>query len=231
MSDPAQFPGASSCDTFESVLNSRYSCRAFRPEPLERALIERILSLAQRTPSWCNAQPWQVAITSGAGTERLREGFLEGAGGARRSDLPFPETYVGVYKERRRACGLQLYESVGVGGDRQASAKQSLENYRLFGAPHLAVVTTDRSLGVYGVLDCGAYVTTFLLAARSLGVAAIAQAALVSQSDFLRRALRLQDDRVLVCGISFGLEEETHPANAFRTPREEIANVVQWMDA
>ena len=45
----------------------------FLPEPVPRAVIERILALAQRTASWCNCQPWQVAVTEGAATERLRQ--------------------------------------------------------------------------------------------------------------------------------------------------------------
>ena len=42
------------------------------------------------------------------------------------------------------------------------------------------IITTDEALGVYGVLDCGAWVNNFMLAARSLGIASIAQAALGS---------------------------------------------------
>ena len=60
----------------ETWLRERHSCRAFLPEPVPRAVIERILALAQRTASWCNCQPWQVAVTEGAATERLRQALL-----------------------------------------------------------------------------------------------------------------------------------------------------------
>jgi len=40
-------------------------------------------------------------------------------------------------------------------GDREASKRQTLENFRMFGAPHVAIITTERKLGTYGVLDCG----------------------------------------------------------------------------
>ncbi len=52
-----------------------------------------------------------------------------------------------------------------------------LENYRFFGAPHVAIITSDKALGVYGAVDCGGYVSTLLLAAESLGIAAVPQAA------------------------------------------------------
>jgi len=63
----------------------------------------------------------------------------------------------------------------------------TLENFRFFGAPHVAIISTDRDLGVYGAIDCGAYVSNFALLAQSLGVASIPQAALAHYSPFVRQ--------------------------------------------
>ncbi|HJQ59852.1 MAG TPA: nitroreductase [Vineibacter sp.] len=225
--------GTSAADVFEQVLARRYSCRGFLPKPVPRPVIERILGMAQRTASWCNAQPWQVIVTSGAATEHFREAVYKNATSQAASpDIPFPREYRGVYLARRRECGFQLYESVGIQrGDREASARQGLENFRLFGAPHVAIITSDEALGVYGAVDCGAYVSNFALAARSLGIATIAQAALASQSKFVRAHFGLGDDRLVVCGISFGYEDTAHAANAFRTRRAPLAETVSWVDA
>ena len=108
--------------------------------------IARILSVSQRTPSWCNAQPWQVIITKGAATERFRAALCDYVTkNPPVPDMAFPRGYRGAYLERRRACGFRLYEAVGVArGDREAYAKQGFENYRLFGAPHVAIVTSER---------------------------------------------------------------------------------------
>lgn len=57
---------------FEALLGARYSCRSYLADPVERGTIEAVLRLAQRSHSWCNAQPWQVIVTSAAATERLR---------------------------------------------------------------------------------------------------------------------------------------------------------------
>ncbi len=134
--------------------------------------------------------------------------------------MAFPREYRGAYLERRRACGFSLYEAVGVArGDREAYARQGFENYKLFGAPHVAIITSDEALGTYGAVDCGAYVNNFLLAAQSLGVASIPQAALASHSKFVREHFGLGDDRLVVCGISFGYEDRASTANGFRTDR------------
>ncbi len=193
--------------------------------------MESIFKKAQRTPSWCNAQPWKVIVTSGEATERFRAELFEHAkkGVAPNPDFPFPREYRGEYLARRRECGFQLYEAVGVKrGDRDAGDRQRLENFRFFGAPHAAIVTTDEALGVYGYVDCGAYVNNFMLAARGEGVASIAQAALAAYPDLVRAHFGLAKDRWVVCGLSFGYEDPAHPANRFRTSRAAEADVVRW---
>ena len=222
------------CDAeiFECLLSTRHSCRGFLRDPVNDDLIARILSISQRTPSWCNAQPWQVIITKGAATERFRAALCDHiTKNPPAPDMAFPREYRGAYLERRRACGFRLYEAVGVArGDREACAKQGFENYRLFGAPHVAIVTLDEALGTYGAVDCGAYVNNFLLAAQSVGIASIPQAALASHSKFVREHFGLGDERLVVCGISFGYEDCASPANRFRTNRASLDEVVTWVE-
>lgn len=225
-------PERAAFDTLSTLLHTRYSCRAFRPEPVPRATIEQMLATAQRTASWCNAQPWQLTIASGATVERLRAALTAHAATAPpQPDLPWPREYRGVYQARRRECGWALYEAVGIApGDRQASARQGALNFSLFGAPHVAIVHSDEALGVYGAVDCGAYVANFLLAAHSLGVASIPQAALAAHPGVLRDVLGIGPDRSIVCGISFGWADTDHPANRFRTTRADPATAVDWRD-
>jgi hypothetical protein len=105
-----------------------------------------------------------------------------------------------VYAERRRESGFQLYNALNIPrGDKLAYARQALENFNFFGAPHVAVVTTDKALGVYGAVDCGAYVANFLLAAEASGVAAVPQASLAFYSDVVRGHFGLGSDRKILC--------------------------------
>ena len=218
---------------FEQAVNSRYSARMFQPQRVPDETIQRILELSQQTPSWCNSQPWQLIVTRGEGTERLRRRLYEHArsGGRATPDFPFPRAYLGAYRERRKVCGVQLYQSLGIGrDDKAAAAEQSLENFRFFGAPHVAIVTTDEALGAYGMLDCGLYVQTFMLAARSLGVDSIAQAALASYPDLLREQMGLPDDRKIVCGISFGYADAGHRIHSYRTERAPPHDAARFLD-
>ena len=216
-------------DVVEEVLTRRHSCRAFAERPVPRPLIERMLAMAQRAPSWCNVQPWQVTVTSGEGTVRLRDALYAAAGEEDESDLPRPSSYAGRSLERRRASGYALYGAMGIARtDRESRTRQAWENFRLFGAPHAAIVTSDAELGPYGVLDVGAYLGTIAVAAESLGIGLVIQAALAMRSTVVRELLSIPDDRVIVAGFSFGWEAEDHPINGYRTARAPLDEVVHW---
>ena len=232
MTSAAPKPDQDPIAVLEQLMAARFSCRSFRPKPVPRATIERILKTAQMTASWCNSQPWRVEITSGAATQRFRELMYEAASSGKPSsgDFPFPREYTGVYLARRRESGFQLYNALGIErGDKAGYAKQALENYNLFGAPHVAIIHTDEALGTYGAIDCGGYVTSFMLAAQALGVATVTQAALAFHSDLVRQHFSLGDDRRVVCGISFGYPDREHKANSYRTNRADIADAVRFV--
>ncbi len=217
----------------EELLNERYSVRAFLPQQVPRQTIEQVLAVAQRTASWCNSQPWQVVIASGAAKERFRQLIhAEASSGAPEDgDFAFPREYLGVYLERRRESGFQLYNTLGITrGDKAAYARQALENYNFFGAPHVAIIHSTEALGVYGAIDCGAYVGNFMLAAQALGLGTIPQAALARHSGLIRRHFKLGDDRRVVCGISFGFADHAHKVNSYRTSRASIADTATFVE-
>lgn len=216
----------------DRTLAARSSCRAYTPEPVPEETIREILLAAQRTPSWCNSQSWSLAITRDAGTERLRKALYEHASEHAQADtdFPFPTEYRGVHRERRRESGFQLYNALGITRDEKDRQRaQSLENFRFFGAPHVAILHVDEALGPYGAVDCGAYVSTFVLAATARGVATIAQAALAAYPDVIREELGLGEDRKIVCGISFGYADPDHAVNGYRTSRASVDDVVEWV--
>ncbi len=214
----------------QELLSSRFSCRAFRPDPVPHEVISQILLDAGRAPSWCNAQPWKVIVTSGGETDAFRNimaaAFDSGTPGP---DYPFPATYTGQHLQRRRTCGLQLYEAVGIGrGDHEARVTQMRENYTLFGAPHVALVTCPEELGPYGVLDCGGFITAFCLSAQAQGVSTVPQAALSLYSGIIRDHFDIPEDRKILAAISFGYGEDEAPINTFRTDRADLDEFVEW---
>lgn len=216
-------------DAFTDLLHRRHSCRAFRPDPVPRATIEKILTAAGRAPSWSNVQPWQVIVTSGAATDTFREALSAALEGPARPDIAFPTAYSDAHLARRREVGWQLYDAVGVvKGDREGSARQTAQNFTFFGAPNVALIHAPKELGTYGVLDCGAYLMAFTLAAEALGIATVAQAAVAAYSPAIHQHFALPDDRMVVCGIAFGYRDDDHPANSFRSNRAGLDEIVDF---
>jgi nitroreductase len=218
-------------DTLTDVLKSRYSCRAFRPDPVPDEIISRIVQTARYVPSWCNAQPWQLSVTKGEATDRFRTALTKAAteGTAPEPDLAWPKGYSGVYNDRRRTCGFQLYDAVGIDkADRAGRTAQMLRNYALFDAPHVAIISSPDELGPYGAMDSGGFVTAFTLAATALGVATVAQAAIAAYAPLVREQLDIPDDRLILCAISFGYADADAPINQFRTERADPSDIIDW---
>ncbi|GAB3861061.1 nitroreductase [Nocardioides maradonensis] len=214
--------------TLEQILADRYSCRGFLPQQVPADVVRRLFAIAQRTPSWCNSQAWQVRLLSGDEAAAFSDKLVARVtSGPEAPDIAGPAAYEGVYQDRRRACGYALYNAVGVErGDGEGRLLQMLQNFRFFGAPHVAIISSPVALGTYGVMDCGGYVANLLNAAQSLGLGAIAQAAVAMYSDTVRAELGIPEDRSIVCAVSFGYADPDHPANAFRTERAGLDEVV-----
>ncbi|MHB9848809.1 nitroreductase [Streptomyces krungchingensis] len=217
---------------FKRLLGDRWSCRAFLPDEVSDDVIAEMFGIAQRTASWCNTQPWQVYLTKGEATGRFAASLTDHAKTHQPTpDLETPAEYRGVYKERRRGAGYALYASLGIAReDWDAREAQGLRNFEFFGAPHVAVITTDQDQGVYGAVDCGGYVANLINAATSLGVATIPQAAIAMHSDHVREFFRIPQDRLIVCAVSFGYADTEHPVNRFRTTRADVEDTVIVVD-
>lgn len=216
--------------TFRDLMQQRWSCREFLPEPLDDASLTGLFATAQRTASWCNTQAWGVHLLGGEALvgfgKRLTEHVAEHPADLS-PDVPLPAQYVGAFAERRRGAGFALYESLGIErGDHEARTAQMLRNFDGFGAPHLAIVTSDRDHGVYGAVDCGGYVANLMNAALDAGIASIAQGAIGMYAGKVRELLDLPEDRLVICGVALGRPAADHPVNGFRTERAALTDVV-----
>ena len=67
---------------FGELVAARFSCRAYRSDPVPRAAVEQILEAARLAPSACNRQPWRFAVATDAALRArlLDEGTLPGLG-------------------------------------------------------------------------------------------------------------------------------------------------------
>jgi len=64
----------------EEAITSRRSVRAFLPDAVPRATVERLLAVASRSPSGSNIQPWKVRVLAGEPRTRLARTSRSAAG-------------------------------------------------------------------------------------------------------------------------------------------------------
>ena len=58
-------------------IKTRMSIRGFKPNPITREGMEKILQAASNSPSYTNTQPWEVAVVSGKKKDELAQRLLE----------------------------------------------------------------------------------------------------------------------------------------------------------
>jgi nitroreductase len=217
---------------FDTVLRARRSVRGYLSRPVPGAVQDEMFGLASQAPSNCNIQPWATHVLSGARLRALGAEMMEAATTGRpRPDVPMDTAYRGVFRDRQIGAAVALYAAIGVGRDDQAGRRAAfLRNLDAFGAPHAAFVFLPEGFGLREASDLGGYAQTLMLAMASRGVASCAQGALSLYPDLVRAHLGLEAGPQLIMGIAFGYEDPDHPANAARTDRAGLDELVTRHD-
>ncbi len=216
------------------AIRQRQSIRAYRKKEVSRDIIEKILDTARYAPSGANCQPWQVAVVSGTTKEKIAEALISAFRRGEPEDRDFdyyPVKWHEPFKKRRIACGMQLYETLGIERkDRQGRLKQWEANYRGFDAPVMLFFFLDPSLAIGSYMDSGMFLQSVMLAALDEGLATCPQAALSGYAKLVKDILGYPDGTILLCGMALGYAEEGALINSYRTPREEVADFTTFHD-
>lgn len=216
-------------DIIEAI-NSRYSVRAFKPGPVPRHILEELLAVSQRSPSWANTQTWEFAVAGGEVMQELRETMAARAFAQdeRGPDIPRPE-WLSPYKERRRANGIKLYETLGIGKDDvERQLKWFVDMYRFFDAPNAIFIYTERDLSAWAIMNVGLVAQTISLAALHFGLGSIMLAAGAGYPDVVRRMLTIPESKQLVIAIAIGYPDPDASVNKFRTERVPLSEICSW---
>lgn len=216
----------------DELIKQRHSTRAFLDKRVDKSIIYDILEIARYAPSGANTQPWQVAVVTGETKQRLSDSLVR----TYQQDIKpvadymyYPETWQSPYIERRRACGLQLYQSLQIDRkDKQAQRQQWEANYRAFDAPVMLLFFMDAEMQTGSFLDFGMFLQNLMLAAQDRGLATCPQAALAEYAEQIKRILHYPAGTILVCGMALGYEDVDAAVNQYRTAREPVATFTRF---
>ncbi|MHB1391056.1 MAG: nitroreductase [Thermoleophilia bacterium] len=213
------------------ALTSRYTCRAFKPEPLRREVLAGIFEAALHAPSWANTQPWEIYVAGGETLAALRQACLDNFhnGVEAHADLPRPEQWPAVFQKRMQSLGAARFKSLGMDrADEASRQKMSENNNRFFGAPAVAWLCMDKTLSQWSIHDLGMMAQSIMLAAQERGVASAIAYNLVIYPDLIRPALEIPDDLAVIIGIALGYADTGSVQNSFRSPRRPLDEVVRF---
>jgi nitroreductase len=216
----------------DKAINERISVRAYLEKPVEKSVIEEILNLAVKAPSWGNTQPWELAIVGGQAKNELAQELqnLVMQGATPNPDYKMPQNFTGVYMDRYRMTGKRLFELAGIArDDAKARMNQFISMFNGFGAPNLVYIIMDEILDTsYSVFDAGAVANYIALLATSRGLGTCLMAALAMYPEPVRKCLNLPSSKKIVLGLSLGYPDMNSPVNNLKTDREELCRILTW---
>jgi len=221
-------------DILEAI-RTRKSIRKFKPEPVSKDVLRKILEIAARAPSAENTQPWEFHVLAGEVLENVCRGNVEKL---RNFEMPPQEMHHilverpkgSVYRNRQIEIAKQLFSLMDIPReDREKRASWMERGFRYFDAPAAIIITADKSLPIEGTyLDVGSVMQNICLAALEFGLHTCIENQGITYADVVRKYAGIPETRRLTAAIAIGYPDWDFPANRVESPREPIDTLVTW---
>lgn len=212
-------------------IETRRSSRAFKPTPVPKEIIEKILKIASKSPSFQNTQPWEVAVVSGKKKEELSKILysLADSGATSSADVPLPLNWPPELEKRIREHTAKRFKAIGVEReDDQQRKAMRLRNFEFYGAPCALFLFMDRTLTPWSIFDMGLFAQSILLTAHSFGLGSCVQAMLAIYPDAVREFLDIPESKQIIIGISLGYPDLGARINSYQSERVSPDNFAKW---
>jgi len=217
-------------DILEAI-RVRKSIRNFKPEPVPKGILEKVIDIARRSPSAANTQPWEITVVAGEVLDSIRKGNVEMLTSGATPEPDFSTgPYEGKYRQRQVDVGIQLYGLMGIAReDRKRRAEWWQRGFRFFDAPAALILSIDRSLkGVSPLFDVGLFTQTICLAALNYGLGTCIEMQGVMFPEVARKYARIPESKRIITSIAIGYPDWDFPANKLESEREPIEGFVTW---
>ena len=219
---------------FGDVILSRRSIRGYKADFVPKALIEEIIALAMRAPSWMNTQPYNFCVLTGEPLDRIRNGNAERAlaGVPDSREFRTGGVFAGMHRDRQIGVAKQLFSAMGIARDDKVKRQDwVLRGFRQFDAPVCIIITYDRVLegSEDTPFDCGAEANALVNAAWSRGLGTVINSQGIMQSPLVCEHAGIADDQVIMKSIALGWPDDDFPANAVVSKRRSVDDAATFL--
>ena len=207
----------------------RKSVRQFTDKPVTDDTLRELLTLAARSPSGGNVQPWRIYVVNGESMTRFRDYIADRPIEAGEYDI-YPANLWEPYRTNRFELGEAMYSSLGIGREDKAGRfEQFARNGDFFGAPAALFSYVDRGMGRPQWSDLGMFLQTLMLLAQEAGLDTCPQEYWSVRHGAVTEFVGAPDNEMLFCGMAIGHADADAPVNALvseRMPLDQWATFV-----
>jgi nitroreductase len=212
------------------AIEQRKSIRVFKPEPVPRELIKKVLAAGMLAPSSANMQPWDFVVIGGEEKDKLSRTLLQEFSDKGRDydfagkEIKFPTRFL----KRRRIFFDELFQKLR---DRGLDPKPFVQEstFRFWGAPVAILVFMDGRVAKRFLFDIGTCVQNIVLAAQAEGLGSDLIGLILKFQNTIKAFLHIPLEKRLVVGICLGYPDTIHPINHFQPQRVSLAETVEWI--
>ncbi len=217
-------------DVKKAILK-RTATRQYLDWALSDRQIKRIIQVAQKAPSWINAQESRLYVAKGQVLDRMRK--------VHRSinDDPNLHTKSDVAYSPIRDWDLQSQKNMKAKINFNfkkfgAHANQMINQHKdnLFNAPAVVYLTLPAHYAQYSLVDVGLLAQTIMLSAYDQGISSLPAFEFVKYPDHVRKFLRIPSSRKLILGIGLGYRDPNDPINQInpkRMPTDKMLKIIK----
>jgi nitroreductase len=187
---------------FYKIITERRSIRKFKPDPIPKEVLERIIKLGMWAPSAMNTQPWEFYVFSGKARDRI--GDILG-----KSVENITPRLKELFPEKMQKITQYFFKAMG-------------------GAPVIILVLSKKlPIEQYqqgAIQSCAAAIQNLLLAAHIEGLGACWMTGPLWVEEEVLAYMGRQDDTRMVAAIPIGYPDQAPPA----PPRKH--ETIHWIE-
>ena len=214
------------------AIKSRKSIRGYKPTPVPKETLAKVLGTATRAPSAMNIQPWKFTILGGKVLDELKEALQEKflAGVEPHPDFPPYPRLAGAYRNRQVEVGKGLFQLMDIAReDKGKRIEWGAKMIRFFDAPNAIIISLDEEVdGFLSIFSLGSVSQTIALAAVDFSLGTCIEHDPVYYPEVIRQIAGITESQKIAIGIAIGYPDWDFPANKLESAREPLDNIATW---